>query len=109
SDKINQVHPLKDGLSIRAIHAQKKDLAGTKIKLRGLVTKYNAEIMGKNWLHIRDASTGDDGDDLVATTAETFTVGDVVVLEGTVTLDQNFGFGYSYELLLTEATRIQEP
>lgn len=109
ADKISRIQPLKDGFTIKAVQAQKKDLAGSKIMLRGVVTKYNADIMGKNWLHLRDASTGSQGHDLVVTTPESFTVGDVVVLEGTVALDQDFGFGYSYDLLLTEAKRVLRP
>ncbi len=108
ADMIQNVHPLSSGISIQDLYTKKGELAGTKVKIRGIVTKYNADIMGKNWIHLRDASTGANGDDLVVTTSERFTVGEVVTLEGIVSLDQNFGFGYSYALLLTKAVRVSK-
>ncbi|RMF06345.1 MAG: hypothetical protein D6762_09655 [Candidatus Neomarinimicrobiota bacterium] len=104
-DMLHSVTPLEDGLSIRELIAQKEDLNGQVVTIRGLVTKFNASIMNRNWLHLRDASTGPDGKDLVVTTDETFEVGETVVLTGVVQIDQDFGFGYSYELLLTQAHR----
>ena len=71
--------------------------------MRGQVTKYNASVMGKNWLHIRDSSTLDD---LTITTSHTSAIDAVVVVEGKLTLDKDFGYGYSYEILLENAVSI---
>jgi len=103
-DEINAVDKIPGGKSIAEIQAAKEDLNGKKIRVKGIVTKYNGEIMNRNWLHLRDASTGAKGDDLVATTQLEFNVGDVVELEGTLVLDKNFGFGYKYAVLLEDAT-----
>ena len=99
-DEINAVKKISGGKSIAEIRASKDDFAGKTIRVRGIVTKYNGGIMDRNWLHLRDASTGLDGEDLVVTTQSEFKVGDIVELEGTLVLDKNFGFGYQYAVLL---------
>jgi hypothetical protein len=38
----------------------------------------------------------------VATSAGQFKVGDVVLIEGTVKTNQDFGFGYKYDVLIEE-------
>ena len=102
--EINAVDKLPGGKSIAEIQAAKEALNGKKVQVKGIVTKYNAEIMNRNWLHLRDASTGAEGEDLVVTTDLEFKVGDVIQIEGTLSLDKNFGFGYKYAMLLEDAT-----
>jgi len=89
----------KGGKTIAEIIADKKELSGKKIKVRGQVTKFNPEIMNMNWLHLIDGSTEND---LIITTNDTTKVGDVVVIEGTVTLDKDFSYGYFYKLLIED-------
>lgn len=98
--EIDAVQKIDGGKSIAEIQASKNDFAGKTVRVRGIVTKYNDGIMNRNWLHLRDASTGIDGEDLVVTTQNEFNIGDVVELEGTLVLDKNFGFGYQYTILL---------
>jgi hypothetical protein len=57
--------------------------------------------MGRNWLHIRDSSTLDD---LTITTANTAAINTVVVVEGKLTLDKDFGYGYVYPLIVEDAS-----
>ena len=90
----------KGGKTIAEIIAGKKELSGKKIKVRGQVTKFSPEIMAKNWIHLIDGSTYDD---LIITTNDTAKVGQVVVGEGTVALDKDFGYGYFYKLLIEDA------
>ena len=71
-----------------------------KVLLRTKVTKFLPEIMKKNWLHLKDASVKDK--DLVATTADQFKVGDIVLIEGIVKTNQDLGFGYKYDVLIEE-------
>ena len=42
------------GQTVVEIFANAKTLSGKPIAVRGQVVKYNAGIMGKNWLHIQD-------------------------------------------------------
>lgn len=90
----------KGGKTISEIITGKKKLSGKKIKVRGKVTKFTPAIMGKNWIHLIDGSG--DGD-LIVTTKDQAELGQVVVIEGTVSLDKDFGYGYFYALLIEDA------
>ena len=88
---------------------KREELAGQKIRVRGQVVKFNANIMGRNWLHIQDG-TGDpmhNTHDLVVTTSAEIDSPEVVVVEGTLIADKDFGAGYKYAVLIEEATIIQ--
>ena len=75
------------------------------MRLRGKVVKYNAEIMGRNWLHIQDGSgkAVANNHDLTVTTKETVTLGQVVLIEGRLTLNRDIGAGYVYPVLIEDA------
>jgi hypothetical protein len=71
---------------------------------RGKVVKTNPNIMGKNWLHVRDGSGAEGTNDLTVTTAGTApNVGDTVVVKGTVALEKDFGMGYQYDIIVEDA------
>ena len=95
----------EEGKDIAYVYANKDQLAGSEITLRGKVVKYNPGILGWNFLHIQDGS-GDaaaGNNDLIVTTKAASAVGDTVVLTGTLVLDKDFGAGYSYPVLLEDA------
>lgn len=96
------VEPLKDGSTIEQIFANKKELAGKTVRVRGMVTKYNPDIMNMNWLHIQDG-TGTEHYDLAVTTKDPVENGKLVVVEGVVSVDKDFGSGYSYDLIIENA------
>jgi uncharacterized membrane protein YcgQ (UPF0703/DUF1980 family) len=77
---------------------------GKKIQVKGEVSKVNEAIMNRNWIHIQDGTVFEGKFDLTVTSQETFEVGQVVTLEGILSVDMDFGYGYSYEILLEEAT-----
>ena len=93
------------GQTIAEIYAGQKQLAGKPVLVRGKVVKYNAAIMGKNWLHIRDGSGTDDArdNDLAVTTAAAAKLGDTVLVSGVVTTNKDFGAGYKYVVILDDA------
>ena len=93
------------GKSISEIHTEKRNLNGKIILVRGQVTRFAADIMGKNWLHIQDSSSFDD---LTATTDNTVAVGDIVIIEGKLELDKDYGYGYVYPVFLQNATVTKE-
>ncbi len=74
------------------------------VKVNGQVVKYNASIMGKNWVHLRDGSGTAANSDILVTTAAPAKVGDLVTVSGVVRNDKDFGAGYSYKVLIEEAT-----
>jgi len=88
--------------TIAELYAQKEALKGKPVLIRGKVVKYNPNILGKNWVHLRDGSgnlqKGDN--DITVTSADTTTLGEVVTARGTVQLDKDFGSGYSYKVIL---------
>jgi hypothetical protein len=94
------VEHLKNGYTVAQIFNKKKSLAGKTVMIRGQVTKYNPDIMDKNWIHIQDGTGSDGNYDLLVTSSQTAAVGDIVVVEGTVAVNKDFGAGYSYTVLL---------
>jgi hypothetical protein len=92
------------GKTVAELFAEKDQLAGKPVTVRGKVVKGNANIMGKNWLHVRDGSGADGTNDLTVTTmAELPKIGDTVLVTGTVALDQDFGMGYQYAVIMQDA------
>jgi hypothetical protein len=59
--------------------------------------------MGKNWLHLQDGSGSEGTNDLTVTTGTTVKVGDMVLVSGVVSVDRDFGYGYSYEVIIEDA------
>jgi hypothetical protein len=97
-----------NGKNVAALYADKKNLSGKEVIVRGVVVKYTAGVMKKNWFHIRDGSGSAGTDDLTVTTSAVVKVGDVVVARGVLNLDLDFGMGYKYEILLEDATVVIE-
>jgi len=90
------------GHSIAELYAGSAELSGSTVKIQGKVVKFSANIMGKNWLHLQDGTEHQGNYDLTVTSGNTYSVGDVIIVEGTLKTDQDFGFGYKYPLLLEE-------
>ncbi len=93
--------------SIAAIYADPETYEGKTIRVKGEVTKFNASIMERNWVHLQDGTEHEGKFDLTATSLESFEVGKVVSLEGVLVLNKDFGYGYSYEILLEKATAVK--
>ncbi|MEZ5199582.1 MAG: hypothetical protein R2764_25355 [Bacteroidales bacterium] len=96
------------GITIGELYSNKSKFNGQTIVVRGKVTKVNTAIMNRNWIHLQDGSGDENHFDLTVTSDDIPTVGDVVTYSGVVVLDQDFGLGYEYELLLEQAVRIKE-
>ena len=91
------------GVSVEGVFANSADLVGTEIVIRGEVVKYNPQILGMNWLHIRDGTGAAGTNDLTVTTAATVAVGDNVLVRGVLAADRDFGAGYLYDLIVEDA------
>lgn len=80
-------------------------LKGKTVVVRGRVMKYNADIMGKNWVHLQDGSglEADGSNDILVTTTSTTNIGAVVTATGVVQTDKDFTAGYDYKVLIEEA------
>jgi hypothetical protein len=99
-----KVTPLADGYSIEAVNKSKASLAGRTVKIKGVVTKYNASIMNRNWLHIQDGTSFGEYIDITVTSDQTAKVGDTIIIEGTVAVDKDFGAGYLYDVIVENAS-----
>lgn len=97
------IEPPDGGASIEAIYADKNELEGKVVIVRGKVVKFTPGVMGKNWIHLRDGTGTDGANDLTVTTDVSVSVGDMVTATGRVVLDQDFGFGYEYPVLVADA------
>ncbi len=97
---VEMIEKVEGGYTIAEALAQKAELAGKPIKVRGKVTKYTPGIMGKTWIHIVD---GSGSEDLIVTTKDSTAMGAVIVAEGALSLDRDFGMGYFYKVLMEDA------
>jgi hypothetical protein len=80
-------------------------LNNKKVQVRGKVMKVSKMIMGKNWIHIQDG-TGNpmkNSHDLVVTTMDAPELDAIVVIEGTLHANKDFGAGYKYDVIIEEA------
>ena len=94
------------GLAIAEVWQRKDALAGAQVTVRGRVVKYNGGILGRNWLHLQDGSgeLAKGTNDLTVTTTDTAAIGDVVTATGTVAVNRDFGAGYTYTVMVEDAT-----
>jgi hypothetical protein len=102
---IEGIDKVKGGNTIAEVYAGKQTLNGKEIRVRGKVTKFTPSVMGKNWVHIKDSSSLDD---LTITTSNTTAVDAVVIIEGKLALDKDFGYGYIYPLIVEDASVTKE-
>jgi hypothetical protein len=91
------------GITIAELYSKKNSFQGKTIKIRGEVVKFTPQIMKKNFVHLQDGTKDGDNWDLAITTQDSVTTGDVVIFEGIVTLNKDFGYGYIYDLIVEDA------
>ena len=99
----------ENGYTVEEVFNQAADLAGKKIKIRGMAVKISPNIMGKNWIHIQDG-TGNpmaNSHDLVVTSADIPEKDSIIVVEGVLAKDKDFGAGYKYGVILEDAVVTQ--
>ncbi len=103
--EISGIAKAPGGMTVAEIFDQRASLEGKEVTVRGKVVKFNGGVMGRNWLHLRDGSRSAAGDnDLTVTSDMNATVGDTVLVRGTLVLNKDFGFNYKYAVMLERAT-----
>lgn len=102
---LSNIKKAEGGRTIQEIYAAQATLAGQSVTVRGKVVKYNANILGKNWVHVRDGSGRPENrdNDLMVTTGDTTKLGDLVLVSGKVATNRDFGSGYKYSLMVEDA------
>lgn len=97
-----KIDPVDGGISIAELLGNKDNYANKIVKLRGKVTKFSSNIMGKNWIHLQDGTEHSNEYDITITSDMVANQGDVVTIEGKINLDKDFGFGYFYKVIVEE-------
>ncbi|MBS3992775.1 MAG: hypothetical protein KGZ87_03570 [Bacteroidetes bacterium] len=97
----------KDAITLHDLFANKDKYAGKTVTISGKVVSYNPDIMNKNWLHLQDGTSYKGLNDVTVTTLAKVKVDDVISLKGKVVLNKDFGMGYSYEVLIEDATLVK--
>lgn len=103
-EPVKGVAKAEGGKTVAEIYAEKDGLAGKEIKVRGKVVKFSPQIMGKNWVHIQDGSGSTGTNDLTVTTNAQATVGDVVLISGKLSVNRDFGAGYTFQVIIEDAS-----
>ncbi len=88
----------KGSMKIADLVANPKKYKGKTVQITGKCTKLNANIMGRNWMHLQDGSKDDY--DLVITSDVAIPEGHIVTMKATVALNKDFGAGYKYDIIL---------
>lgn len=98
------------GRNVAEIHAERAQLDGKKVRVRGVVVKAVAHVLDRTFIHLRDGtgSAGDNTHDLTITAATVPRVGDELLYEGILTLDKDYGSGFRYQAVLENAKVLGE-
>jgi uncharacterized membrane protein len=92
-------------MTIAEIFANKDSLKGKMVKVKGKVVKVSRRIMKLNWIHITDG-TGEKGTDKIIFRSkdQIAEVNSEIIAQGIVDTDLDFGYGYTYSILINDAT-----
>jgi hypothetical protein len=93
---------------VAQIFANRNDYSGKEVEIRGVVVKVNKEVMDKNWIHIQDGTNDNGNFDLTVTSTGLAEVNDEITVKGKITLNKDFGYGYSYDVIMEEATIVNK-
>jgi hypothetical protein len=101
---LSGIEKAEGGRTVGEIFDGRAELGGRAVTVRGKVVRFTGQVMGKNWIHLQDGTAGTGGaDDLVVTTTDQAEVGATVLVEGTITLDMDLGYGYKYDVIVENA------
>ena len=105
--KTVEVKKVEGAISLAELFQNKEKFKGNQVIVTGEVAKFNPAIMKTNWIHLQDGTEYNGDFDLTLTTNENVKVGDIVTLQGTVTLNKDFGAGYFYKIIIENAKIIK--
>jgi predicted small lipoprotein YifL len=101
---LSGIKKAEGGMTVAELFADKEQLAGKQVVVRGKVVKTSANIMGKNWVHVRDGTGAEKTNDLTVTTSDPPpTIGTTVVVTGQLSRNKDLGLGYRYDVLIEDA------
>ncbi len=103
-----KVQAYPGGKTVKEIFADQKALNGKIVRIRGEVIKINSGILDRNWIHIQDGTNSNGKYDLLITSKENVKPGNIVVFEGRIVINKDFGGGYSYPVMMEDGKIIKE-
>lgn len=98
------VKQLEGGTTIAKLFAERESLEGQEVSLRSQVVKFSPNILGKNWIRLQDGTGTAPNNELTVTSSETVEIGDELIVKGWVRSNVDIGAGYTYKVLLEEAS-----
>lgn len=94
--------------TLKEIVSNKEALADKVVAVKAKVTKFTPSIMRTNWLHVTEATESSEKIDLVVTSQDEAAAGDIVIIEGKITVNKDLGSGYFFPIMIEEA-KITKP
>ena len=105
-DELNLPATKPEGVtSIADIIKSPETYAGKTVRVFGKVVKANPNIMDRNWLHLEDGTAPDF--DFVLTTQSNIPVGHEVAFDGVISVNRDFGAGYTYTVMMENAKPVK--
>ena len=99
--------PGENSYTVAEIFSKAAELNGQTVAIKGKVVKVSPSIMGRNWIHLQDGTGSPEANthDLVVTTSqEPGADWDIITMEGVLTANKDFGSGYSYIVIIEDAS-----
>jgi hypothetical protein len=90
-------------ITVAQIFANRSEYSAKEVEIRGIVVKINEQVMGKNWIHIQDGTSDNGNFDLTATSTDLPSLNDEITIKGKIILNKDFGYGYTYEVIMEDA------
>jgi hypothetical protein len=89
-----------ESIKISELISNPSKYSGKTVRVSGKCVKVNANIMGRNWIHIEDGTQGNF--DFVVTSHAQVMVGQSITMTGRVAVNKDFGSGYYYDIILED-------
>ncbi|WBX72790.1 hypothetical protein PG913_07690 [Tenacibaculum pacificus] len=102
--KVVNIEKAINGIRISELFENPKVYQNKEVIIKGEVVKVNNGIMGVNFIHLQDGTTGNGEYDITITTNEKVKVGDIITIKGTVILNKDFGAGYLFDVLIEKVS-----
>lgn len=93
-------------ITVAQIFGNRSGFSEKEIEIRGIVVKVNEQVMGKNWIHIQDGTSDGGNFDLTVTSTDLPEVNDEITVKGKIILNKDFGYGYTYEVIMEDAVLV---
>lgn len=106
--EVPKLEPPLGGMTIATVYADRLQLKGQEIHVRGTITKVNLGILGANWYHLRDGSGNATSGDLTFTSQQELRLGQIVTLRGKLEVDHALGGDHKFAIFAADPEIVVE-